>query len=1066
MYLGHPRYLILTRFRFQWVNLQIQNLCDFQRIKIEEDLKDELGKLPTALAELYSIIYGRISSSAKPSYAVAMRALGWLLYAQRSLHASEFLQAVSVESEKAVRPISKMDLLDICANFVVLDSELDVFRFAHLSVREYLESKSEFLPCKVHSSMARQCLRVLFNNLSFTSQDRFLAEIDTFYDYAYLHWPIHCYLADPSTWDQALKTQVHRFLWLNNAVGTLFSRWVSFISYRKASTVNGVWRDRLKQCLSDPPHPLLVACSFGFLSVVDQLSASTLVDLNFGNQYGETGPLLACQYGHTSIVKVLKEHGADFNKATRRGPMGIMKTPFSAAISSGCAALVILLLEGKSSFEPNDCPNTCLLHLAALTGNRDLVQILLVQGAKADVICSHHSTPLCTAAARGDIPTAQLLLENGANPSLQSPLQSAARQGHRDMVRLLLQKDQSGLNRSESYYGPPLHCAAWDGREDVMDCLLDAGADINSTGGPYEHILQTLSVKGGDSIIRKMIERGADVDAHGGYWGNALCAAIHYNNETAVRILLENGADINKWGLVYGNAIHFAAFHGQLIFLKMIAPTEDQINEVSGPFGTAIQAALRGDRSSDEMINWLLDQGATLEVPSGVCLLHWAAHFQQPTTVQLLLRRGAKVDCLCDTFGCVLQAAATRPEGLLRFHNRDRALRVMELLIDAGASPNVPGGKFGNALQAAAFAGDLVVAKRLLTAGAKFVTGVGVHDNPLRSASAQGHFDIVEHLLSDPQLEIDHGLIGLAMQAAACRGRTRATELFLLEDRSGIKGEWMRYKNYLLNIPYRRYDETFATILDFALEQGFPNHLFDDVLQAGVYSGNEKAVELLLSNRANVNACGGYYGSALQAAACNEHDGVWISNRSHWLGEDTETMFPKSEILPDPGNSIVRYLLTCGADANSTGGIFGSPLQAAAFGGNPFIVEELLQSGANIKRGVGYFSNPLEAAASSARAVADDDPAGLHTSVRVNRQRILNLLLDNTPMCDQHRLCSEALKGARLRKDKAGIRTLRNLIRDRGSKPQKRQDELGSYGDAGDTASGFGHETDRNGDDQ
>lgn len=40
--------------------------------------------------------------------------------------------------------LSNDDLFDLYANFVVLDSEIDVFRFAHLSVWEFLETKGGY----------------------------------------------------------------------------------------------------------------------------------------------------------------------------------------------------------------------------------------------------------------------------------------------------------------------------------------------------------------------------------------------------------------------------------------------------------------------------------------------------------------------------------------------------------------------------------------------------------------------------------------------------------------------------------------------------------------------------------------------------------------------------------------------------------------------------------------------------------------------------------------------------------------------------------------------------------
>jgi hypothetical protein len=90
---------------------------------------------------------------------------------------------------------------------------------------------------------------------------------------------------------------------------------------------------------------------------------------------------------------------------------------------------------------------------------------------------------------------------------------------------------------------------------------------------------------------------------------------------------------------------------------------------------------------------------------------------------------------------------------------------------------------------------------------------------------------------------------------------------------------------------------------------------------------------LLLEHRANINAQGGYFGTALQAAA--------------YRGS----------------TDIVALLLEHGANINAQGGYFGTALQAAADRGSTDIVALLLQRGANINAQGGRFGTALQAAA-------------------------------------------------------------------------------------------------------
>ncbi|KAK3346555.1 ankyrin repeat-containing domain protein [Lasiosphaeria hispida] len=109
--------------------------------------------------------------------------------------------------------------------------------------------------------------------------------------------------------------------------------------------------------------------------------------------------------------------------------------------------------------------------------------------------------------------------------------------------------------------------------------------------------------------------------------------------------------------------------------------------------------------------------------------------------------------------------------------------------------------------------------------------------------------------------------------------------------------------------------------------------LYGMALQAAAGEGNKEIVAMLLDKGADVNAPGGPYGTALQAAA----------------GEGNE--------------EIVAVLLDKGADVNAQGGLYGTAIQAAAGKGNKEIMMILLDKGADINTQGGLFSTTLQAAA-------------------------------------------------------------------------------------------------------
>ena len=205
---------VLNCTRFRWASMQLQYLCSF---RFDIDIKESLGRLPPDLYTLYGNLYDVLSK--KPGDRGAMvfkNVLRWLLCAQRRLRTRDFLAVVSVvPSDKADSdPITKEDVLEVCNNFVVVDDQLDTFRFAHLSVREFLEQRLRIL--EAHRLMAELCLwsvtseekeekapttdllsqlRLRARPASTRSDMKRWTPSGILYRYAVIFWATHCKLA-------------------------------------------------------------------------------------------------------------------------------------------------------------------------------------------------------------------------------------------------------------------------------------------------------------------------------------------------------------------------------------------------------------------------------------------------------------------------------------------------------------------------------------------------------------------------------------------------------------------------------------------------------------------------------------------------------------------------------------------------------------------------------------------------------------------------------------------------------------------------------------------------------
>ncbi|KAJ7430231.1 ankyrin repeat-containing domain protein, partial [Mycena latifolia] len=102
--------------------------------------------------------------------------------------------------------------------------------------------------------------------------------------------------------------------------------------------------------------------------------------------------------------------------------------------------------------------------------------------------------------------------------------------------------------------------------------------------------------------------------------------------------------------------------------------------------------------------------------------------------------------------------------------------------------------------------------------------------------------------------------------------------------------------------------------------------------------GHESVAQFLIENGADVNAQGGRFGTALQAASHQGHASV-----AQFLIEKG------ADAASDGHESVARLLIEMGADVNAQGGKYGTALQAASHWGYEAVVR-LLINGAHLNQ--------------------------------------------------------------------------------------------------------------------
>ncbi|KAF6822918.1 ankyrin repeat protein [Colletotrichum plurivorum] len=440
---------------FRWVSLQIQNLCDSRRMRLEEDVLQELGQLPQSLSDLYAISFSQISQLSPSSYQVAVSMLQLMLVAIRPISWTEIQHLIQVSHPAVRHGISREQLLDITCNFIADDRQGEGRpRLAHHSVREYLRTRPEFAPGVSNGKAAEMCLHHIREPASPLTKK-----------FCYSTFYLGSHLSATSAEDRLplrdwLKELLLPFGTSSATMSNrLFAKWrrnlSSFIDAKLLTMRHGI--DSAHQCQETmiSVTPLAAACAMGLIEIVPQLrpSQNDLFDpvdipdrdelLTFegadamGSYYGKSCVLMAVILDRQDIVSLVHDLGFSVDTPLKTG-----ETALWLAVKRGKPEMVQRLLDYGA--DPNQTgPNEYFQPKASTKAN-----LRPITGPAADII---------TDRKRASSVLGFHVRDSSGRLAVQSPFHY----------------------EGETY--PVLHIAMHTGRgAEIVDQLIRAGADVSA----------------------------------------------------------------------------------------------------------------------------------------------------------------------------------------------------------------------------------------------------------------------------------------------------------------------------------------------------------------------------------------------------------------------------------------------------------------------------------------------------------------------------------------------------------------------------------------------------------
>ena len=386
---------------------------------------------------------------------------------------------------------------------------------------------------------------------------------------------------------------------------------------------------------------------------------------------------------------------------------------------------------------------------AAARGDREAVKALLKEAADVNAAQGDGMTALHWAAMNGDVELAQMLIVAGANIKATTrlgsytPLYLASQQGHGSVVQALI-KAGGDVKAGTPNGTTPLMVAAASGEVDAVKALVDAGADVNAKDGvraqtPIMYaaasnraaVIELLAAKGADlkatnkvSDLANLSREGAgfggnpQVPGGGGQGGQGAPGGGAAPARRAPMPGVDRNYQLNELIIAQGGLtpLLYAVRQGYQESTDALLKAGADLNQPSKGDGTTplLMAVINGHF---DLAKALIEKGANPNTPSangvtplyGALNVEWApkalypqprAHMQQTTgyleLMKQLLDKGADPNARLKMkvwySGYSFDLSGVDEIGASVFWRAAYASDVaaMRLLVAAGADPNVP----------------------------------------------------------------------------------------------------------------------------------------------------------------------------------------------------------------------------------------------------------------------------------------------------------------------------------------------------------------------------------------
>ncbi|CAB0043897.1 unnamed protein product [Trichogramma brassicae] len=284
-----------------------------------------------------------------------------------------------------------------------------------------------------------------------------------------------------------------------------------------------------------------VACRYGLSDVVEKFLEAGQDPNCLEGRWANSTLHYAVQYGHKRVTESLLRAGVDPNSANVEGSTALHIVCKKGKGADVSAKMLFEISCDDVRVDVRDKRGNAPLHLALIEGNKEVVELLLRNGADPNLADSEGWTPLHVVCKRyvDDKDLAEMFLEicddirrevevNSRDKLGRTPLQLAVANGYKKLTKLLLKRTGVDPNLADSEGTTPLHVIS---KRSNSDCLMQIFFEVN------EEVNRVVQVDVRDDLGRTPLQ-----------------LAVAGLSLKKVNLILDRGADLSNF--VFPAKIH------------------------------------------------------------------------------------------------------------------------------------------------------------------------------------------------------------------------------------------------------------------------------------------------------------------------------------------------------------------------------------------------------------------------------------------------------------------------------------------------------------------------------